>query len=82
MFLADTPMRAYDNHLTTVTLMLYDGRKDYIRRRQPKRVSLPQIGVVGWLAVLFVSAAVLCGAIKHGNPNETNESFKQVFSWG
>jgi hypothetical protein len=62
--------------------MLYDGREDYIRRHEPRRVSLPELGIVVWFAVLLVSAALLCGTIKHGQPGETDESFKQVFSWG
>jgi hypothetical protein len=62
--------------------MLYDGREDYIRRRAPKRVPLPDLGLVVWLATLLVLAALLFGSIEYGQPTGTDESFKLVFSWG
>ena len=62
--------------------MLYDGREDYIRRREPKRLPLPELRAVFWLAALLVSASLLYGSIKHGQPAVPDESFEQVFSWG
>jgi hypothetical protein len=62
--------------------MLYDGRGDYIRRREPKRVPFTEIWIAVWLAVLLVSVAQLYGSIKQGQPADMNESFKQLFSWG
>ena len=62
--------------------MLYDGREDYIRRRSPKRVPLPNLGLVVWLATLLVLAVLLFGSMERGRPGEIDESFKLVFSWG
>jgi hypothetical protein len=62
--------------------MLYDGRRDYIRRREPKRIRLSVAEVAIGLAVLLFTAALVWGLLNFGQPAGRNESFEQLFSMG
>ena len=62
--------------------MLYDGREDYIRRYEPRRVPSAGLGLAAWLAALFVSGALLWAFAGPNQPSEPDQSFQQLFSWG
>ena len=62
--------------------MLYDGRGDYIRRYEPRKVSPPGIGIAAWLAALLVLGSVLWAFSVSNQPSELNQSFQQLFMWG
>ncbi len=62
--------------------MLYDGREDYIRRYEPRRVPLPGVGITAWFAVLLVSAALLWAFAGPKQTSDPDQSFQQLFSLG
>ncbi len=63
-------------------VMLYDGRGDYIRRYEPRRVSPGGFGLAGWLAALLVAAALLWALTASNQSSEPDLSFQQLFMWG
>ena len=63
--------------------MLYDGRGDYIRRYEPKRVPSPGLGLTALLAALLVAGAFLwVSAAAPNRASEPDQSFQQLFMWG
>jgi hypothetical protein len=63
--------------------MLYDGRGDYIRRYEPRRVPSPGMRMTAWLAALLVAGAFLwVSAAASNQASEPDQSFQQLFIWG
>ena len=60
--------------------MLYDGREDYIRRYEPRKVPSPGIAV--WLILLLISVALVWASGGSHQCFEPDQSFQQLFSWG
>ena len=63
--------------------MLYDGRGDYIRRYEPRKVPSPGLAATALLAALLVAGAfVWVSAAAPTQVSEPDQSFQQLFMWG
>jgi hypothetical protein len=62
--------------------MLYDGRGDYIRRREPERVPSTGAGMAAALAAIVIFGAALVASFAPKQAHEPDRSFQQLFMWG